>query len=533
MFSIFQRTHHHKQSVHLVIFCFFLYKLTETLLQYGTRIEIYKIICLALTNSTNIKNDICSGEDDNNIVNGIIKENNSVNKQSLLPKIQRLSGYYLLTYRILLNLPATISCLIYGVCSNKYGRKISMLIPCLGAVIACTLFSFSLLPPNNNSNNNDLIHHSVLFILIGGFIYGVCGKSSAVTMGANSYITDMTNIENRTSMLGRLLGINCLGLSIGTFFLGLFLSFSTYADSVIFCAMNNLFIVLILLFLVADSKTDEITPILHDNQSLSIKSSEHDSATMKNCTNSAKMSNNNNYTDIRFYEFIQMLIEQFRQSYQFLFHSNQNEKHKLLIILLCTVLFNQMTKSGEQDIILLYLRNEPTSWTSQLYGYYLACYYGCMFIHLTLILPIIERRFTPHDTTFILIGLSLKIIRLLLFSITKNKGWIFFGAIIGSAAGYITTATRSIISKLILKTEIGGSFALISIFETIANLIGGLLFTMIYNYTLNFMSSFVLLFDSVLHMFILILFVWLRFKLILFEKSSNYEKNYPYIENKT
>uniref|UniRef100_A0A3Q0KTM8 Putative sugar transporter n=1 Tax=Schistosoma mansoni TaxID=6183 RepID=A0A3Q0KTM8_SCHMA len=524
MFSIFQRTIHLKQSIHLVIFCFFLYKLTETILQYGTRIEIYKIICLSFINSTKIEKIICSGENDNIDVDYDHDHDDAVKHSiddQLLPKIQRLSGYYLLTYRILLNLPATIACFVYGICSNKYGHKISMLIPCLGAVIACTLFSLSILP------NNNIIHHSVIYILIGGFIYGICGKSSAITMGANSYITDMTNIDNRTCMLGRLLGINCLGLSIGTLCLGLFLTFLNYSDSIIFCALSNLFIVLILLFFVVDSKSDENTPILHNNDN----NNNRPIHLTVPCTRSMEMTNNH---IMKLYEFIQTtIIEQFYQSYKFLFSKNFNEKYKLLLILLFTVLFNQMTKSGEQDIILLYLRNEPTLWTSQLYSYYLTCYYGCMFIHLTLILPIIEQKLTLHDTTFILIGLLLKIIRLLLFSITKQKRWIFFGAIIGSAAGYITSATRSIISKLIYKTEISASFALISIFETMANLFGGLLFTIIYNYTLTFMTSFIFILDALLHVLIMILFIWLRFKLILFEKTMNYGKNYEYIENKT
>nr|CAH8855936.1 unnamed protein product [Trichobilharzia regenti] len=388
MLSIFKRSHL-KQSTNLVILCFFLYKLTETLLQYGTRIEIYKTVCIALTNFTKPNENFCSDE---NYVN---EKQQDTRNYEMLTKVQKASGIYLLIYRILLNLPAAIACLIYGVCSNKFGRKISMLIPCLGATIACTLFSASLSPEIN------LIYGSTTLILIGGTIYGICGKSSAVTMGANSYITDMSSTSNRTRMLGRLLGVNCLGLTIGT------------------------------------------------------------------------------------------------------------------------VLFNQMTKSGEQDIILLYLRNKPTLWTSQLYGFYMACYYGCMFLHLTLFLPIIEHRYTPHDTTLILIGLSLKIFRLLLFSITMNKFWIFFGAIIGSAAGYITSATRSLISKLVKGDEIGASFALISIMETIANLFGGMLFTLVYNYTLNYISSFILLFDAFLHILVFILIIWLRFKFLIYEKSSN------------
>ncbi|CAH8563957.1 unnamed protein product [Heterobilharzia americana] len=520
--SIFKRSNF-KQSTHLVIFCFFLYKLTETLLQYGTRIEIYKTVCTSLTNSTKTDQNFCS--DHNNVDN--VKQVN-VNDYETLRKIQRLSGIYLLTYRILLNFPAVIACIIYGICSNKFGCKISMIIPCLGATIACTLFCASQLP------NIILLNKSIILILIGGTIYGVCGKSSAVTMGANTYITDMSSIDSRTRMLGRLLGVNCLGLSIGTILLAIFLTFLSYNEIIIFCIVNNLFIVLILLFFVTDSKCTENTPILLCEDSSStlslnkqiIYSNEEKTSTMSTNQKQYHCDSIHNSTEISCQTSIRMIFEQLKQSYEFLFKKYQNEKRRLLLILLGTVLFNQMVKSGEQDTILLYLRNEPTLWTSQLYSYYMACYYGCMFIHLTLILPIIEQRYAPHDITLILIGLSLKIFRLLLFSMTTNNSWIFFGAIIGSAAGYITSATRSLISKLVKGDEISASFALISIMETIANLFGGFLFTMIYNYTLTFISSFILIIDAFLHILIFILFIWLRSKFMLYEKSLNDIQNY-------
>uniref|UniRef100_A0AA85IL96 MFS domain-containing protein n=1 Tax=Trichobilharzia regenti TaxID=157069 RepID=A0AA85IL96_TRIRE len=481
MLSIFKRSHL-KQSTNLVILCFFLYKLTETLLQYGTRIEIYKTVCIALTNFTKPNENFCSDE---NYVN---EKQQDTRNYEMLTKVQKASGIYLLIYRILLNLPAAIACLIYGVCSNKFGRKISMLIPCLGATIACTLFSASLSPEIN------LIYGSTTLILIGGTIYGICGKSSAVTMGANSYITDMSSTSNRTRMLGRLLGVNCLGLTIGTLFLALFLTFLSYTEIIIFCIVNNLLIVIILLFFVADSRNEENSPVLGEHSlsltSTTLSKNEQIMHTNQNGTNfktgghKHHHDNVNNSANKQLCESLISIYEQFKLSYNFIFKKYHNEKRNFLLILLGTVLFNQMTKSGEQDIILLYLRNKPTLWTSQLYGFYMACYYGCMFLHLTLFLPIIEHRYTPHDTTLILIGLSLKIFRLLLFSITMNKFWIFFGAIIGSAAGYITSATRSLISKLVKGDEIGASFALISIMETIANLFGGMLFTLVYNYTL-------------------------------------------------
>ncbi|KAK4470841.1 hypothetical protein MN116_006357 [Schistosoma mekongi] len=118
-------------------------------------------------------------------------------------------------------------------------------------------------------------------------------------------------------------------------------------------------------------------------------------------------------------------------------------------------------------------------------------------------------------------------------AIIAYYSWLFLGVIIGSASAYITTSIRSIISKLMHTTDINASFALISILEIISNLFGSLLFTLIYNYTLNYMSSFTLLFDALLHCLLLLVFLWVRYKLIELEKQNQQEEeeHYQYIDN--
>ncbi|KAH8872315.1 Proton-coupled folate transporter [Schistosoma japonicum] len=497
MFSIFQFTNIN-YSIHSIIFCFFLYKLSETILQYGTRIEIYQIICRIWINSTKLQQKLCFNDKKHSIdYNDNDNFNDTINNANeLLIKIQQTSAYYLLIYRILLNAPAIITCLIYGSYSNKYGCKLSMLIPCIGAIIACTLFIYNSILFSDtttttntiNTTNNEYIYLSIIYILIGGLIYGICGKSNAITMSINSY------------------GLNYLGLSLGTLLFGIFLTYLTYTQSMIFCIINNFLIILIVLFLIIDIK-------INNNETILILSNK-------------QINNHNNNQSYRLK--IKNLQEQFNQSYKFLYKNKLNEKYKLFIILLITILCNQMIKSGEQDIILLYLRNEPTLWTSELYGYYLACYYGCMFLHLIIILPIINYYYydnnTINDTTLILFGITMKIIRLILMCIMNYTNWLFIGAIIGSASGYITSSIRSIISKLMQKSEINASFAFISILEIISNLFGNLLFTLIYNYTINYMKSFTLLFDALLHCCILVVFIWIRYKLITIEKVNEQEE---------
>ncbi|CAH8563941.1 unnamed protein product [Heterobilharzia americana] len=181
-----------------------------------------------------------------------------------------------------------------------------------------------------------------------------------------------------------------------------------------------------------------------------------------------------------------------------------------------------MAKSGEQDVMLLYLTNESSLlWSAELYAYYQSCYYTLMFIQLIILLPILERKFAFRDTTLILFGLTTEIVRLLITGLLKNTIGIFISAVIGSSACFITSCTRSLISKLVNSDEINASFALISILETLANLIGSGLFTLIYNNSLTFYSSFIFILDAALNIPIVVIFIWLRYKLTCYEVCTS------------
>uniref|UniRef100_A0A095BVB0 Uncharacterized protein n=1 Tax=Schistosoma haematobium TaxID=6185 RepID=A0A095BVB0_SCHHA len=411
--------------------------MSESLLQYGNRINIYKNVCQIIISQLNItfdqlcqfhyhyhhnkqyeivNNDLLVNMNTSNIMNDHSNTSNEIqiqnkmnyirsiqsNLYTIQMNIQKLSGWYLLIYRLLTNIPAMLICFIYGLLLNRISQNYIMIIPCLGCILSCILFIINLLP------NLKLITNSMIFILIGGTLYGLCGKSNAINLCVHSYITQYSNKKKRTNIIGRLLGVNFFGLAIGALLLG-------------------------------------------------------------------------------------------------------------------TILLKQITKSGEQDVTLLYLMNQSNLlWNTELYAYYITCYYSLMFIQLIILLPIIENKFLIRDTTLIIIGLFTEMIRLLILSLLHHKILIFLSAIIGSPACYITTCTKSLISKLVIyNDELNISLTIISIIEIIANFIGGFLFIFIYNKTLLYYSSFIFIFDVILNIPVIIIFIWLRYKLIEYELNRN------------
>ncbi|KAK4470842.1 hypothetical protein MN116_006358 [Schistosoma mekongi] len=545
--------HHQIISVNLVILCFLIYKMTESILQYGNRISIYTNVCKALTYPIMNPSLLCQHDNryydysyykQHNVMSTIITSSNISNINYTLQlldnqnntlimynsyqiNIQHLSGWYLLLYRFLLNIPAILTCLFYGSLLSRISQYYIMLIPCIGSIIACILFILSLILKLK------LLPDSIILTLIGATLYGICGKSNAVSLSVNSYIIENSTINKRTHMLGRMLGVNFFGLAIGSLLLGVFYHFLSYFEILLFVIISNLFIITMLIFLMYNSKQfislNASLPLTTVTTTPTTTTTAATTTTTIVVDNQLEINKTDQYpTTCKLYThiIIDHLIKSFIQlklSYKFLFqYKTTNKKHIYLLILLSTILLKQILKSGEQDITYLYLSSQTTLlWSSELYAYYITCYYSFMFIILIILLPIIERYFFIHDTTLIIFGLITEILRLLIIALINNTKWIFISSIIGSPAALITTCSRSLISKLVSNNEINTSFAFLSILEILANLCGGVFFTLIYNQSLLFYASFIFLLDIGFNIIIICIFIWLRRKLLHYEVNIN------------
>ncbi|VDN16592.1 unnamed protein product [Dibothriocephalus latus] len=435
----------------LIIFCFGLYKTTETLLQTSVRLQVYHLVCKWLTNST-IREYLCSPmanykgwtniSDTPAAILGLVELDN---------RIQRTSVPYIVTYRVLLNLPAMVTCLVLGTLSDTHGRKTTFLAPIVGGALACCLFGVSLiraLPP---------VPDGVSCLLIGALVYGLAGKSNSFGMGANSYITDCSNEEKRTVYISHLMGANFIGLCIGSGLLSLFLFFTDFGWILLFVCLTNLVIFTLILVFIQESVI--IQPDLGDYGSIAYAGNNGENE------DQAK-------SDKRF---IQILYSACVTSYKFLVTKRSNNANVYLRCLFGAVLFNQITKAGEQDAIMLYVTRTQVGWSDTLYA----------------------------------------------TGVSHNTYVLFISAVFGSSAGYITTGTRSLISKLVKEDEVGTGFAFMSVLETFANLFGSLLFTSVYASTLSVYPGLVFLMDAMLHGCLFFVMLWLSVRLRAYFAVTN------------
>ena len=484
-----------KQLPNLVIFIFLIYKITETLLQTSTRLQVYHLACSHITRTDSLDlNSVCH------------RYTGRENITSELDRpIQKMAAPFIIGYRILLNLPAMFVCLVLGNWSDQHGRKGPMILPIVGACLACCLFGSSLIP------GFSAIPFQMAWLLVGAIFYGFCGKSNALGMGAHSYITDCSSEAERTTRIGRLMGTNFVGLCVGSLLVTIFYFFSSYGWVLLSVVSFNLGILLLLVLLVKESVLGNPEG---EYRSLDIlQQSGQEKEEGENPNGNERRLEESEGEICKKWTCCQTIKKSLDESWEYIAKRRPNGRHIYIRILLSAVLFNQVTKAGEQDSLLLYVVRRDVGWSDGIYGAYLATYYASMALNLIVVFPIIEHLFQPSDISLILLGLVMKTVRLLGTALTTNTTLLFMYAVLGSTAGYIISALRSLITKLTDAGEIGTSFALMSVLETFANLFGSILFTSVYTATVGSFAGTVFIIDACLHIGMFFLMAWVGWRL--------------------
>ena len=228
-----EKLHHYQRRVtwftwnYVAELLFFLAKCADAMLDPAIRLYIYKSLC---------------------IIDYGYKVNCNDPAITLKPHqeeaIQTLAAYYISMYKLSVNLPSAALGLFCGAWSDKVGRKLPVLISCFGATISALLALIS----------TSKARYAVPLIMFSALVRGTCGKSNIISMALCSYVTDTTEITQRTTRMGYLLAMNYFGYFVGSTLLGSLLELSTIP--VVFCVfigINLLIVIVSVLFLREDT----------------------------------------------------------------------------------------------------------------------------------------------------------------------------------------------------------------------------------------------------------------------------------------
>ena len=116
-------------------------------------------------------------------------------------------------HKLLQNLPSVLLGLFCGAYSDKFGRKIPMILSSIGSLFGVIVYIFSTMIGNTELR--------LPLIMIGADLNGISGKSSVFNMAISSYIADDTQADTRTKTLGKVLTVGYFGYCAGSLAAGL------------------------------------------------------------------------------------------------------------------------------------------------------------------------------------------------------------------------------------------------------------------------------------------------------------------------
>ncbi|XP_041379490.1 proton-coupled folate transporter-like [Gigantopelta aegis] len=388
--------------------------------------------------------------------------------------VQSNAARYLMYYRILVSIPAVLLGLLCGAWSDRNGRKFPMMVPGIGSVLAVIVYLISM-------QYEEL---ALPLILIGAATQGIFGKSAVITMAVNSYASDISDSDQRTQKLGRLLAMNFMGLFVGSLLSGTIQDAANIQITLCVVSAFHALSVLAVVFCMPESIPEQT----------------REKDTDSSCT---------------LFSFSGM-----KQSLVVLCKERKENSRMILIILFICSIINQTCKVGDADVTVLFVQRSPLFWPESWYGYLLSMDYAVMGVCLLLFLPLLSNVFTLPDITIMTIGIFCKLVRSIWAGFCSESWMVYTSVVIGSMAGMISSVIRSLMSKHVQEDELGKTFSLLASGETGSKLLGSVIFTNIYGASVYFFPGFSYMIEAVLYLVMFWMMVWL-YREIQFNSNYN------------
>lgn len=138
----------------------------------------------------------------------------------------------------------------------------------------------------------------------------------------------------------------------------------------------------------------------------------------------------------------------------------------------------------EKQYVYLYTQLK-FGWTTEMYSYF-KTYQSAAFVFVMLTaVPIMNKLFKWKDTMIMMLGASAHSLGRIFFGFANGSDMMFLGATIAALGPVVAPALRSITSKLVPIEERGTVFALLSVCDNAVPLLNGVMYTQVYNWTID------------------------------------------------
>ncbi|XP_041353727.1 proton-coupled folate transporter-like [Gigantopelta aegis] len=358
--------------------------------------------------------------------------------------LQSETSFWILKSNIALMIPSCFTVLFFtGTWGDKVGRKLPIILP----IIGCLVYTVG------NLISSVYMTISINCLMIGIVVNGLCGGYIGVLMAVYSYVTHVATDQNKTIRVAILEAMTSLAGTLGVFVSGIMLEKTSY---VFVFSFNCIVLFIALLYSVL-----WVEDISADNPGRGDKG-------------------------IFRYWFRDSLVETWN-----CVRTPRSEKKVLYVsLMMITMVILMAGTSGEMDILYLYTKRAPLSWTQTTYGYYKGLENFSRSLLLLTLLPILKKKMSMRDTTVSLGGMISKTIAFIVIGVASKTWMVFIVVLLSMFQGFPSSGVRSLMSGMVEKNEQGRLFSILAVAENIAALLASLMFNELYPATLHIMPGF-------------------------------------------
>jgi len=370
--------------------------------------------------------------------------------------VQIRSSNFLTWYRFLTVIPVLGLTLFVGSWSDKVGRKLVMVMPCLGTVLAAMLFLVSTIFIKQG--------YYLPMVLCGAIIRGMFGGDATLMMAVNSCVSDMTFVSNRTWRFSLLYAMNYIGKVLGYIIVGIVLHVSSFVlVFTVAISLQAMCVFWILLF-VQDIKTADDTQDRPKAECME----EQDKAAA---------------ADKSLFR-----IQHIRDTWDVIAKKRFNAGRLHLVLLMIAVAVNVVEGEVKRDIVVLFVQRRPLSWLDSMYGYLAATDNMCMGL-VSFVLPLLSYRYKVPDMYLVILGVGFEMLGMLLLGFSIHTWMVYVAIVSFSLIAIAMSAVRSLMSKIVEDEDTGKLFSIVSLVECVAYMLGSLLFTQLYAVTVEIFAG--------------------------------------------
>jgi len=379
--------------------------------------------------------------------------------------------------QILSALPSIFLGFFVGAWSDRNGRKPVILGPMLGYIVANLVWLI-----------NIYYWEAPAKYLLATGVYSFFGGFTCLLVGLYSFMADITNVEMRTTRIGLLDLFMFSGVPAGIFVSAYVFQYSGYYGIFVTSTVIQTISFLYIAAFITDTRGPS-SPYCYPDSELE---SSREPSTVKR------------YLSI--FDWHQ-LVEVCRATLR-----RREHKMRRVILLLIFLMLLNVTIFSEGSITYLYARKKFL-WNEQQFTRFSTCVTIVSGISIFLVMPVLSLYLKVHDATIGVLATISKITSLVIISLAPN-GWVLF---VGACSGFLSSLSaiviRSILSKVVVKSELGKIFSMVASLEAAVPLFAAPLFTFVYNHTLDSFPGAVFLVQASLFLLSCLIFIYLYFLL--------------------